>query len=151
MYWRPAAIGLALWAAGCAPARQDPDAGRAALMQADRDFARATAERRLAGWVEAFADSGFQLRPGKPVAAGRDTVREFMAAAFADTTWTLGWEPARADISSSGDLGWTVGTYQSVRRDSAGAEHRATGKYLTVWQKQADGTWKVVVDTGVPD
>ena len=50
--------------------------------------------------------------------------------------FSLQWTPAKAEVSESGDLGRTSGTYESTM---GGVTDR--GKYLTVWKKQADGSW----------
>lgn len=49
-----------------------------------------------------------------------------------------------ADVSSSGDLGYSVGTFELTLNDSEGNPVTRKGKYTTVWQKQTDGQWKVV-------
>ncbi len=103
-----------------APQRPDPAAGQAALMAADRDFAQATAQRRIDGWVKAFGDSGLQFIPNRPIAKGRAAVRDNMSRQFADTTWTLSWEPHFAEIAAAGDLGLTVGHYTSRRTGADG-------------------------------
>jgi len=121
-----------------------------ALLEADRAFARAVAENRLDAWVSFFADSGTQFRSGGTV-VGPAAVREFMAPAFADTTWRLTWEPQRAEIATSGDLGYTIGRYESRKRTSSGEAVVRTGSYVTIWRWQADGQWKVAVDIGNPD
>ncbi len=42
-------------------------------------------------------------------------------------------------------MGYTIGTYElTVEQD--GAPMVTVGKYVTLWKKQADGSWKVVVD-----
>ncbi len=120
------------------------------LLDADRAFARAVASGRLDAWVSFFGDSGTQFRAGRPV-VGRAAVREFMAPAFADTTWRLTWEPHRAEIAASGDLGYTIGRYESRHRDASGTEVVRTGSYVTIWRRQPDGQWKVAVDIGNPD
>jgi len=56
-----------------------------------------------------------------------------------------------AFASEAGDLGYTLGTWRSTRYNDAGRGHVSTGKYVTIWRKQADGSWKVVFDGGNPD
>ena len=120
------------------------------LLEADRAFARATAERRAEGWVSFFADDGAQLVPGSEV-RGLDAIRELMGPAFADTSFILSWEPTRADIAASGDLGYTIGRYKSHRLGPDGLPVERTGTYVSMWRRGTDGAWKVVLDTGVPD
>lgn len=61
---------------------------------------------------------------------------------------TLVWHPVHGEIAASGDLGFTVGNavFTGVRED--GAKIERFSKYLTVWKKQGDGTWRYVVDGG---
>jgi len=131
------------------PARaQDVVATRAALMDADRAFNRATAARRTDGWMEFMAEDGEMIRaPG--TITGRAAIREAMAKAFADTSFFLTWEPDQAD--ASGDLAYTNGHYTARFRDAKGNAQVRTGRYLTVWKRQPDGSWKVVRDIGVQD
>jgi ketosteroid isomerase-like protein len=43
----------------------------------------------------------------------------------------------------------TVGRYAVVRR-SARSDTLEHGRYLTLWRKQPDGKWKILLDTGWP-
>jgi len=140
---------LVVLLAGCAPSAETA-AGRAALLDADRAFNRATAERRVDGWVEFFAEDGAIIRPAGTI-TGKAAIREEMTKAFADTSFSLSWEPQSADIGAAGDLGYTVGRSEAGFRDAKGRPVLRTGRYLTVWKKQADGSWKVVQDIGVQD
>ena len=55
--------------------------------------------------------------------------------------FALQWTPTKAEISASGDLGTTAGTYDMTMGGIA-----EKGKYVTVWKKQSDGAWKVTDD-----
>lgn len=120
-------------------------------MAADRAFAAATAERGLEGWLGAFDSTGIQMEPDKQFTPGLAAVRATMEPAFADTAWHLTWEPTMAFASAGGDLGYTLGTWRSSRAGPEGNAEVHTGKYVTIWRKQADGGWKVVFDGGNPD
>lgn len=123
-----------------------PDAAREELMSADRAFAAATAERGADGWVEYFAPNGRMLGGGG-IISGTDSIRATMTPAFADTSFSLTWEPRFAEASEDADLGYTVGRWE---RRHAG-EVTGTGWYLTVWRRQEDGTWKAEMDLGNED
>ena len=56
---------------------------------------------------------------------------------------TLSWEPYKAETSRSGDLGYTVGHWTLVLKDST-----LYGDYYTIWKRQSDGNWKFVLDAG---
>lgn len=142
-----------LAAAACAlsPTLPDPAAVRASLIAADEAFAAATASQGLEGWLAAYDSTGIQMEPDQAFTPGIPSIRAAMAPAFADPSFTLTWQPTMAFASAAGDLGYTLGTWQSTHYTDAGAAQVTTGKYVTIWRKQVDGSWKVVFDGGNPD
>jgi len=66
---------------------------------------------------------------------------------MADPNFSLSFQGTRADASKGGDLVYTVGTYtltMSGPKDKKPVTDK--GKYMTLYKKQADGTWKAVAD-----
>jgi ketosteroid isomerase-like protein len=142
-----AIVGLS-WSAGCAPA-SDPPSDPTVLMEADRAFAAAVAEGGSEAWASWFADDGSMIREGEGEVRGRTEIRNAVAA-LDQPGVSLHWEPLRADIAASGDLGWTTGTYLSEARGEDGTVNRGEGRYVSIWRLQEDGSWKVVMDLGNP-
>jgi ketosteroid isomerase-like protein len=60
----------------------------------------------------------------------------------------LSWYPAVAEIAAAGDMGYTTGPWD-FRQDINDAKAVAFGNFLTVWKKQADGSWKFAIDLGI--
>lgn len=144
-------ITAAMLLAACAP-RVDTEAARAAILEADRQFSKATSERGLDGFRSFLADEVTTLRPDSPVIRGKDPFVERWAALLANPKMKITWEPELAEVSASGELGYTVGSYEITATNGLGiASTAGTGKYVTIWRKQADGSWKVVFDSGVQD
>ena len=86
---------------------------------------------------------------GSPqLVVGPDAVREFYAAQGAGTS--LSWHPVYAGAAASRDLGFTIGEYVATGLGPSGAAVQRFGKYLTVWKRQRDGTWRFLVDGGSP-
>ena len=86
---------------------------------------------------------------GSPrLVVGPDATRELYAARGNGTALT--WHPVFAWVTTPEDLGFTVGEYIATLRGPSGAAVQRFGKYLTVWQRQSDGTWKFVADGGNP-
>lgn len=140
------AMAAAMFVSGCAQVPSEPpDPG--ALMQADRDFAAAVAEGGSDAWVSWFAEDGAMIREGGGEVRGHAEVRAAVAA-LDQPGVSLRWEPLRADIAASGDLGWTTGTFVSEATGADGATLRTEGRYVSIWRLQADGSWKVVMDLG---
>ena len=57
----------------------------------------------------------------------------------------MNWEPTKADVSGSGDLGYTYGLYD-FKGDAADGKGAENGNYLRIWRKPKHGKWKVVLD-----
>ncbi len=118
-------------------------------MEADRAFSRDVARGGSAAGGEWFADDGAIVQEGVGEVRGRADVTA--AVAFLDQPGvSLTWEPERADIARSGDLGWTIGSYVLLLPDADGTEQRRTGTYVSIWRRQVSGAWKVVMDLGNP-
>lgn len=134
---------------GCAGS-VDLDAEREALLQADRDFDRDTADRGADGWADAFREDGVMFpRIGK--VEGREAIREFMTPAFSGDV-KLRWEPVFAEVGVGGDLGYTLGKWKQVARTEAGEDTvLSTGNYVSIWRKVPGEGWKVAVDLGNDD
>jgi ketosteroid isomerase-like protein len=121
------------------------------LMQLDRDFDKATAERGIEGWIAFFAPNGSMLSDTEKPTTGYAEIRRAMGPALNDTAFSLRWQPTKAEMMIPGVIGYTVGTWIRIRRTNDGKHMKSTGTYSTTWKKQPDGSWKIVLDTGNPD
>ncbi len=63
----------------------------------------------------------------------------------------LSWQTSSVEVARSGDLAYETGTYDFVSTDKKGKSNDEKGKFVVVWKKQSDGSWKVVVDIDNPD
>jgi ketosteroid isomerase-like protein len=120
---------------------------RKTLLDADARFARETAERGVEAWAAWFTEDGTMYPARIDPVQGRAAIRELMSDLYdprtARGTLRLEWQPTRAEVSESGELGWTTGISRALTPDG---ERR--GKYISIWHKQADGSWKVAADLG---
>ena len=123
----------------------------ALLMQVDREYDKATAEKRVDGWVAFFAPNGSMIDDTSSPVTGPSAIRAEMEPVFKDSTFTLRWHPTKGDIMIPGVIGYTVGIWERMRKNKEGQWMKSTGTYSTVWMKQPDGSWKIVLDTGVTD
>ena len=137
---------LLLLATACTAhaARPSPEA----LLAADRAFDSATAASGVEGWVGFFADSGRQLDRHGDFVIGHDAIRARMQGFLADTTLSLRWRPDHARISDDGSLGYTMGRAETRKRSGDSTIVVDRSRYLTVWRRQSDASWKVDADLG---
>jgi ketosteroid isomerase-like protein len=108
------------------------------MLESEYAFAQKARASVRDAFLEYLGEDSLVLQPGpKPG-------RAVYTAAKASTA-QLQWYPAVADIAASGDLGFTTGPW--VYTDASGA--KATGHFLTVWQRDAGCRWSVVLDGGI--
>ncbi len=121
------------------------------LLKADREFARATAEKGVEGFAAFLAEDVVLLNGGAPIIYGRQGAIDMWSGLLTDPGASITWEPTMAVLAESGELGYTVGQYIMILTGENGERSVEKGKYVTIWRKQADGSWKVVLDGGNPD
>lgn len=118
-----------------------------ALAKLDDDWSKAAATAD-AGRVAAFyAEDAIAYPPNEPVAIGRPAAQKVWAAYFADKTYRISWKTDHAEVAKSGELGFTTGTYEDSFTGPDGKQVNGKGKYVCVWRKEKDGTWKAIHDT----
>jgi ketosteroid isomerase-like protein len=123
---------------------QEPDSISAifSMRETERNFARASvAIGRNAAFSEYFADKSV-LFTDKWISNGKQYSTELKASPV-----VLKWEPEFMDISDSRDFGISTGPWE-VQEYRPNTTPLATGYFLTVWKKQPDGTWRVILDGG---
>lgn len=130
------------------PTRLDLESARAALLSRDREFSKVSAAE---GAAKAFltytaADARLFRNEHYPF-AGKDAIQQALSTPTLANN-VLTWEPSAVDVSRSGDLGYTHGTYTlSSRNEPVKISQR--GNYLRIWKKH-EGSWKVVADVADP-
>jgi ketosteroid isomerase-like protein len=130
--------------AATALAQDASSKGKQLLFKLEVEFSQAVAEHGHAAFASHFAEDGVELQNG----GGINTHEEIAKEPDWPEGTSLSWTPLKADMAGSGDLGYTYGHYIFKSRDKDGKIVPRYGKYMSVWKKQKDGSWKVVVDMG---
>ena len=149
---------LCLIALGCsnaptaAPAPTAPPDTHAADVQAVKDvetaWVRDIATKDPAKWAAYFTDDGAGLYPGGPTVTGKEALKTAIAPMLADPNFALTFESTRMVAAKGGDMVYSYGTYAlTMSNPKTKKPMTDKGKYLTVYMKQADGSWKAVADT----
>ena len=114
------------------------------MIDAERAFA---ARAMVVGWKQAFleyfADSAVGFDGG--VGPAKDQIRKNPDP---PPDMQLLWEPRYGDIAASGELGYLTGPVRNIRksRDNGRPRH---SNYASIWKRQPDGSFKVLLDFGV--
>jgi ketosteroid isomerase-like protein len=122
------------------------DANAKALVKLDDDWSKAAAARDVNKVASFYADDAIAYPPNEPAANGREAAKKVWAAYFAEPTFNISWKTTHAEVAKSGDLGFTSGTYEDSFKGPDGKMVSEKGKYVCMWKKQKDGTWKAIHD-----
>lgn len=120
------------------------------MVKTEQAFSKMAEEKNTRDAFMTFiADDGLLFRPG--AVNGKKWMLEHPGPPSdkkPDKKPLLAWQPAFAGMAASGDLGFTTGPWEA-KADIHDEKPSAYGHFMTVWKKQADGSWKFVVDLGI--
>lgn len=94
-----------------------------------------------------YADDAVLMVPGTAATTGKDAIRTSLKQMTSDPALSLKFHATKVDVSKSGDLAYTQGTYTLTFTDPQ--THQIVndhGSYVTTYRKQPDGSWKAVAD-----
>jgi uncharacterized protein (TIGR02246 family) len=135
---------------GCSPSA-DPAADEAAIRAASTEWSAAARAENVDAFVSFYADDAVLLLEGAPDASGKTAIRAGIGGMMQDPNFALGFTTTNVVVAGSGDLAYETGRYVITLSDANGAPANQSGGFVVVWRKQADGTWKVAVDSPVSD
>jgi len=149
---------LALSLAAQAPPSSPPPAqhmprlsdGEMMLRQMEAKLAAAVAAKDRKAFLALWAEDAAIFPPGSPVVVGREGILAEWDPILSKPDVSLTWSPDRVELSSSGDLGYTYGKYRWNGKGPDVDPMVRNGKYVSIWRKEKDGQWRVVVDLGTP-
>lgn len=120
--------------------------GKVLLYDLEARFAKDVAQRGGAAFASWFAEDGVALGNGAAPLIGRVAIAK--SASWSPANYQLTWTPTDAMMGPSGDIGYTWGHYEGHSKDANGNPVVTSGRYITMWRKEPDGSWKVVLDAG---
>lgn len=124
----------------------DLKASEAALVKADSGWSAATGAKDSSAFSSFLMDEVVGMAPNAPVQNGKIAFTNLMKGFFSIPGFYVKWQPTKAEVAKSGEVGYTYGAYSLEFNDSTGNKITDKGKYATIWKKQNDGSWKVAVD-----
>jgi ketosteroid isomerase-like protein len=136
------ALCLGLAVGGCAPATPAAptftDQDRAAITAAEAAMVTAGNAKDWAAWASHYVAEAVLMPPNEPEVSGAAAIQAY----FTGFPPMSGLSLTTGRVDGAGDWAWVHGAY-ALTVEGAGPD---SGKYLEVWQRQADGSWKIVRD-----
>jgi len=147
-----AAAAVACTLTACNPSTPPPaastyDADVKAIQDNETQWVADYATRDAAKITAHYAGDAVLMGPGMPRASGKDAIQKMITGMVSDPALSLKFLAARIDVATSGDLGYSQGTYTMAMTDPQTKKViNDHGSYVTTYRKQADGSWKAVAD-----
>ncbi len=116
------------------------------ILKADIAWDSLSALNSAEGWLSFYTDDAIMMPPGEKVCIDKVSRAVSIKNMFATPGVSMRFQGTKIEVSKSGELGYSTGVYQFKSKDATGKEALETGKFCETWKKQADGSWKCIVD-----
>ena len=136
---------LVLAAGGCAP-QVDVEAEAAAIRDlTDVEWMEAGQAKDIERWVSFHTDDALLLLPNAPLVTGKEAIRAVVSDLLSTPGYEGSWETTKVEVARSGDLAYSYGPQETTVNDAEGNPITDRQKWVAVWKKQPDGSWKCAV------
>jgi uncharacterized protein (TIGR02246 family) len=123
----------------------DVEADIAAIEDLVNQYGAAVNAGDLDLWISLWTDNGIQMPPNAPAVIGKEQIRAANESMFAE--FILEMVVTNKEVRVASDLAFARGTYTLSLIPNAGGETSTIdGKYLSIVERQADGSWKFARD-----
>jgi uncharacterized protein (TIGR02246 family) len=130
----------------CIASAADNTAIEQALRDLDAQWSAAAAAKDLDKTVSFYSDDAIVMPPNASAATTKEAIRSAWKEMLTTPGAAISWQATKVEVAKSGDLAYVSGTYEETTTDASGKPVKDRGKYVEIFKKQADGTWKVVAD-----
>jgi uncharacterized protein (TIGR02246 family) len=135
------------------PAAQ-PDtraADEAAIRAAVERWGAAARAKDAAAFTSFYAENAWLLLEASPDSVGKAAIGATIGAMMQDPNFALSIDSTSIVVARSGDVAYERGSYELTLSDANQRPAVQKGNYVVVWSKEADGTWKVAIDSPSSD
>ena len=117
-----------------------------ALRDLDAQWSAAAGAKDLDKTVSNYSNDAIVMPPNAAIATTKEAIRKVWQDLLVSPGLAISWKATKVEVAKSGDIGFVSGTYELTMNDASGKPVNDHGKYVEVWEKQADGNWKCGAD-----
>lgn len=129
-----------------------PDSIKQAIAAGETKWNQEFKSKDTEAMVGHYADDAFFYATGEAPANGSTAIRQIYANASTDPAFLVQFSSDKMDVAGSGDLAYSRGKFDEKYTDKkTGKVMTGSGSYITVYKKQADGSWKAAEDFAALD
>ena len=137
---------LLLFSLACTTSAADTKGIEQNLRALDAQWSAAAGAKDVEKTVSFYSDDAIVMPPNAPADTTKEAIRKGWQDLLASPGLTISWRTTKVEVAKSGDLACLSGTYELIMNDPSGKPINDHGKYVEVWEKQADGKWKCGTD-----
>ena len=115
------------------------------IRRIDSELVATLNAREIDKWLSYFADDGEMWPPSAPCVVGKDAIRKMIEGYAATPTFAVAHHLESVVVAQSGDLAYVTYTYEM------GNPVAERGKDVSIYRKEPDGSWKLIIDMWSPD
>lgn len=131
----------------CQQTKVDLKAEEATIMKTDSTWAALAAEgKEVDKIISYWADDAVVLPPGQPSVKGKEALRKFVEESKNIPGFSITWKSSEIHFSPDAKMAYMYGENLMSMNDSTGNKISIPGRGYTIWRKEADGSWKCIVD-----
>ncbi len=131
---------------GCMEKTVDTKTEGEKLMQISREWSKSAATDSVEKTLSYWADDAVVMSPGQAPIKGKTAIRGMIESTSNIPGFKISWEPLSVSVSKNGDMAYMIEQNKIIVNDSLGNPITEYNKAVTVWRKEADGSWKNIVD-----
>ena len=120
----------------------DTQAAEKTLRDLDAQWSAAAGAKDVDKTVSFYSNDAVVMPPNAPADTTKEAIRKGWQDLLATPGLLISWKTTKVEVAKSGDMAVLTGTYEMTMKDGS----KDNGKYCEVWQKKADGKWKVGID-----
>ena len=117
-----------------------------ALRDLDAQWSKDAGAKDVDKAVSYYAESAVVMPPNASAATTKEAIRSAWKEMLTTPGAAISWKATKVEVAQANDLAYVSGTYEETMTDASGKPAKSHGKYVEIFKKQADGTWKVVAD-----
>ena len=121
------------------------------VLQLSKEWSQAAAAGDVEKIISYWADDAVVISAGDPVLNGKQAIRKMVEESYKMPGFRISWQPQSVVVSESGDMAYLMENSQISYTDSTGKPITINNKAVSIWRKQADGSWKNAVDISTPE
>jgi ketosteroid isomerase-like protein len=117
-----------------------------ALRDLDAQWSKAAGAKDVDKTVSYYSEGAIVMPPNAPSATTKEAIRTVWKDLLTSPGVAISWKTTKVEVAKSGDLACVSGTYEVTMNDPSAKPVSDHGKYVEVWEKQPDGSWKCGAD-----